>query len=168
MKNKFNTLFLDRDGVINVKIENEYIVKSSDFEFLPGALLAIKKLSSIFNRIIIITNQQGIGKKLMTEQDLLCLHEKMLVEIEQVGGKIDRIYYCPHLASSNCECRKPKSGMIIQAIEDFPSIDSEFSYLIGDSDSDIEAGKQEHFHTVKVDNEYTLAKWCEELLSVIG
>ena len=163
----FDTLFLDRDGVINVKIDNEYIVKYSDFEFIPGALLAIQKLSSIFKRIIIVTNQQGIGKKLMTEQDLLYLHEKMLIEIEQVGGKIDRIYYCPHLASANCECRKPKSGMIIQAIEDFPSIDSKFSYLIGDSDSDIEAGKQEHLHTVKVDNEYTLAKWCEELLSVI-
>ena len=167
MKNKFNTLFLDRDGVINVKIENEYIVKSSDFKFLPGALLAIKELSSIFNRIIIITNQQGIGKKLMTEQDLLYLHEKMLIEIVQIGGKIDRIYYCPHLASANCECRKPKSGMIIQALEDFPDIESEYSYLIGDSDSDIEAGKQEHLHTIKVDNDYTLSKWCDELLSVI-
>ena len=103
----------------------------------------------------------------MTEQDLMCLHEKMLFEIEEGGGKIDRIYYCPHLASSDCECRKPKSGMIIQAMEDFPSINSEFSYLIGDSDSDIEAGKREHLHTVKVDNEYTLSKWCDELLSVI-
>ena len=133
MRTYFDTLFLDRDGVINVKIDNEYIVKYSDFEFIPGVLSAIQKLSSIFKRIIIVTNQQGIGKKLMTEQDLLYLHEKMLIEIEQVGGKIDRIYYCPHLASANCECRKPKSGMIIQAIEDFPSIDSEFSYLIGDS-----------------------------------
>ena len=167
MRNQFDTLFLDRDGVINVKIDNEYIIKFSDFEFIPGVLSSIQKLSSIFKRIIIVTNQQGIGKKLMTEQDLECLHNKMLVEIEQAGGKIDRIYYCPHLASANCKCRKPKSGMIIQAFEDFPSIESKFSYLIGDSDSDIEAGKQEHLHTVKVDNEYTLAKWCEELLSVI-
>ena len=167
MKNQFDTLFLDRDGVINVKIDNEYIVKYSDFEFIPGVLSAIQKLSSIFNRIIIITNQQGIGKKLMTEQDLGCLHEMMLVDIEQVGGKIDKIYYCPHLASENCECRKPRSGMIIQAIKDFSDINIESSYLIGDSDSDIEAGEQEHLYTVKVDNEYTLSKWCNELLSVI-
>jgi histidinol-phosphate phosphatase family protein len=130
-------------------------------------LSAIQKLSTIFKRIIIVTNQQGIGKKLMTEQDLLHLHEKMLVEIEQVGGKIDRIYYCRHLIAANCECRKPKSGMIIQAIEDFPNIDSEYSYLIGDSDSDIVAGKHQHLHTVKVDSEYTLSRWCNELLSVI-
>ena len=164
MSAQFDTLFLDRDGVINFKIENKYIIKFSDFEFLPGILLAIKKLSSIFNRIIIITNQQGIGKKIMTDQDLLFLHKKMLVEIEKFGGKIDRIYYCPHLASSNCECRKPKSGMILKAIADFPDIDRKFSYLIGDSESDIEAGKKEGLQTVKVNNEYTLSKWCNEFM----
>ncbi len=164
MRNQFDTLFLDRDGVINVKIENKYIAKFSDFEFLPGILLAIKKLSSIFNRIIIITNQQGIGKKIMTDQDLLFLHKKMLVEIEKFGGKIDRIYYCPHLASSNCECRKPKSGMILKAIADFPDIDRKFSYLIGDSESDIEAGIKEGLQTVKVNKEYTLSKWCNEFM----
>ena len=86
----------------------------------------------------------------MTDQDLLSLHKKMLVEIEQFGGKIDRIYYCPHLASLNCECRKPKSGMILKAIADFPNISREFSYLIGDSESDMEAGKKEGLQTVKV------------------
>ena len=86
----------------------------------------------------------------MTDQDLLSLHKKMLVEIEQFGGKIDRIYYCPHLASLNCECRKPKSGMILKAIADFPNINREFSYLIGDSESDMEAGKKEGLQTVKV------------------
>ena len=164
MSNQFDTLFLDRDGVINVKIDNKYIVNFSDFEFLPGILLSIKTLSSVFNRIIIITNQQGIGKKLMTDQDLLSLHKKMLVEIEQFGGKIDRIYYCPHLASLNCECRKPKSGMILKAIADFPNINREFSYLIGDSESDMEAGKKEGLQTVKVNNEYTLSKWCDEFM----
>ena len=164
MRNQFDTLFLDRDGVINVKIENKYIVNFSDFEFLPGVLLAIKTLSSIFNRIIIITNQQGIGKKIMTDQDLFFLHKKMLFEIEKYGGKIDGIYYCPHLASLNCECRKPKSGMILKAIADFPDIDRKFSYLIGDSESDIEAGKKEGLKTVKVNNEYTLSNWSNEFL----
>jgi D-glycero-D-manno-heptose 1,7-bisphosphate phosphatase len=134
---------------------------------MPGALFAIHKLSSIFKRILIVTNQQGIAKKVMTEQDLAHLHEEMLVEIEQVGGRIDRIYYCPHLASENCDCRKPKAGMIIKALQDFPDIDIKFSYLIGDSDSDIEVGKKQHLHTIKVDNKYTLSKWCEDLLTVI-
>jgi len=163
MRNQFDTLFLDRDGVINVKIRDKYIIDYHDFEFTKGALLAIQKLSLIFKRIIVVTNQQGIGKKLMTDDDLASLHKKMLFEVEQAGGKIDRIYYCPHLVSQNCECRKPQSGMILQAIRDYPEINREFSYLIGDSDSDVDAGRKESLHTVKVDNEYTLARWCNDL-----
>ena len=159
---------MDAD-IDELKAEGDWdlLQKYSDFEFIPGVLSAIQKLSSIFKRIIIVTNQQGIGKKLMTEQDLEYLHNKMLVEIEQAGGKIDRIYYCPHLASENCICRKPSPGMIQQAIIDFPDLENENSYLVGDSDSDITAGNEMGLITVKVDNEYTLAKWCEELLSVI-
>ena len=80
---------------------------------------------------------------------------------------IDKIYYCPHLAAENCSCRKPNPGMIQQAIIDFPEIKVEDSYLIGDSDTDILAGNKTGLITVKVDNEYTLLKWCDELLSVI-
>ena len=167
MINQFDTLFLDRDGVINVKLKGDYVTTFSDFEFMPGALLAIHKLSSIFKRILIVTNQQGIAKRIMTEKDLHILHKHMLDAIKKVGGKIDNIYYCPHLASENCDCRKPKAGMIIKALQDFPDIDIEFSYLIGDSDSDIEVGKKQKLHTIKVDNKYTLSKWCEDLLTVI-
>ena len=162
-----DTLFLDRDGVINVKLEERYVRNSNEFEFMQGALVAISKLSKLFKRILIVTNQQGIGKGIMTEDDLNLLHSFMTSEIGKLNGKIDKIYFCPHLDTENCNCRKPNPGMINQAIADFPEIDRQNSYLIGDSDSDIEAGNRVNLNTVKVDNEYTLAKWTAELMSVI-
>lgn len=162
-----DTLFLDRDGVINVKLEERYVRNSNEFYFMQGALVAISKLSKLFKRILIVTNQQGIGKGIMTEDDLNLLHSFMTSEIGKLNGKIDKIYFCPHLDTENCNCRKPNPGMINQAIADFPEIDRQNSYLIGDSDSDIEAGNRMNLNTVKVDNEYTLAKWTAELMSVI-
>ena len=161
---KLDTLFLDRDGVINMKLEGRYVRNFEEFEFIPGAIDAISKLTNKFNRIIIVTNQQGIGKEIMSKADLNTLHAKMQEKIEQSSGKINKIYYCPHLEESDCSCRKPKSGMIEYALLDFPQITLEESYLIGDSDSDIDAGKRMNLSTVKVDNEYTLAKWTAELL----
>jgi HAD superfamily hydrolase (TIGR01662 family) len=84
--------------------------------------------------------------------------------VNKTGGTIDRIYYCPHLEESGCMCRKPKAGMIEQAIIDFPDIIIDGSYLVGDSDSDVEAGKKMKLNTVKVDNSYTLSKWTADLL----
>ena len=159
----FDTLFLDRDGVINVKLEGKYVQNFSEFEFISGSLSAISKLSQLFFRIIIITNQQGIGKGIMTEVDLNTLHFKMQQKIEYYGGRIDKIYYCPHLESDNCLCRKPKPGMIKNAIIDFPEIKIDHSYLVGDSDSDIEAGRIMQLKTIKVDNNYTLEKWVIDL-----
>ena len=163
----FDTLFLDRDGVINTKLEGKYVRNFSEFEFMPGALDSISKLSNLFNRILIVTNQQGIAKGIMSEADLNTLHIQMQDRIEKLGGKINKIYYCPHLQDMDCICRKPKSGMIEQAIIDFPEINIENSYIIGDSDSDIKAGKKMNLNTVKVDNDYTLAKWTADMLRVI-
>jgi len=164
---KLDTLFLDRDGVINVKLDGRYVKNTSEFEFMIGAETAISKLSKIFNRILIVTNQQGIAKGIMSDKELGVLHDYMLFELKKNKGVIDKIYYCPHLASKNCSCRKPNTGMIQQAIIDFPEIKVEHSYLIGDSNTDILAGNKMGLITVKVDNEYTLSKWCAELLSVI-
>ena len=164
---KLDTLFLDRDGVINVKLDGQYVKNTDEFEFMIGVETAISKLSKIFNRILIVTNQQGIAKGIMSDKDLGFLHDYMLTELKKHGGVIDKIYYCPHLAAENCNCRKPNPGMIQQAIIDFPEIKIEYSYLIGDSDTDILAGNKMGLITVKVDNEYTLSKWCDELLSVI-
>ena len=164
---KLDTLFLDRDGVINVKLDGRYVKNTDEFKFMVGAEMAISKLSKIFNRILIVTNQQGIAKGIMSDNDLGVLHEYMLFELKKNGGVVDKIYYCPHLAIKSCNCRKPNPGMIQQAIVDFPEIKVEDSYLIGDSDTDIIAGSKMGLITVKVDNEYTLSKWCDELLSII-
>ena len=164
---KLDTLFLDRDGVINVKLDGQYVKNTDEFEFIKGAQVAISKLSKIFNYIIVITNQQGIAKRIMSDKDLDALHEHMLLELEKNGGVIDKIYYCPHLSSENCNCRKPNPGMIQQALIDFPDIKLAHSYLIGDSDTDILAGNKMGLISIKVDDEYTLSKWCSELLTVI-
>ena len=165
---KLDTLFLDRDGVINVKLDGQYVKNTDEFDFIKGSEMAISKLSKIFNRILIVTNQQGIAKGIMSDNDLDVLHEYMLFEIKKNGGEIDKIYYCPHLATESCNCRKPNPGLIQQAMIDFPEIKLEQSYLIGDSDTDIIAGNKMGLITVKVDNEYTLSKWCDELFSVIN
>tara|TARA_B100000965_G_C19490180_1_gene712638 strand:+ start:75 stop:575 length:501 start_codon:yes stop_codon:yes gene_type:complete len=163
--NNFDTLFLDRDGVINNKIEGAYVRSFSEFKFIEGALHAVSKLSNVFNRIIIVTNQQGIGKGLMSEADLQNLHSQMLENIFKYGGKIDRIYHCPHLEEADCQCRKPRGGMIQQAVIDFPEIIIENSFLVGDSHSDIQAGESMGLRTAKVDRNYTLLKWTTGLLS---
>ncbi len=163
----FDTLFLDRDGVINVKLDERYVQNPSEFEFIPGAEKAIALLSTIFKRILIVTNQQGIGKGLMTENDLNFLHDYMLTELAKSEGRIDKVYFCPHLVSEKCGCRKPNPGMIQKAKLDFPEINFGNSYLVGDSLSDIDAGERMNLLTIRVDNEYTLAKWTAELMSII-
>ena len=160
---KFDTLFLDRDGVINKKLERRYVRNWQEFEFMPNALLAIKILSNKFERIIVVTNQQGIGKALMTIDELSVLHELMKKEIIENGGKIDKIYFCPHLEKENCDCRKPAIGMIKRAIKDFPTLNLKQTFLVGDSPSDIEAGERAGIKTVKVNNQFTLFDWANEL-----
>ncbi len=160
---KFDTLFLDRDGVINKKLERRYVRNWQEFEFMPNALLAIKKLSNKFERIIVVTNQQGIGKAIMTIDELYVLHELMKKEIVENGGKIDKIYFCPHLEKENCDCRKPAIGMIKRAIKDFPTLNLKQTFLVGDSPSDIEAGERAGIKTVKVNNQFTLFDWANQL-----
>ena len=148
------TLFLDRDGVINKKLDG-YVTKPQNFQFLPGTLEAISKLTIIFEKIIIVTNQQGIGKGLMTHDDLHSIHSHMLRNIELAEGKIDNVYYCPHLAVEDPPCRKPNPGMAIQAKKDYPLIDFKRSVMVGDSESDILFGTQLGMTTVKVGNRPT-------------
>lgn len=142
------TLFLDRDGVINHKRENDYVKKWEEFVFLPGALEALQKLGNIFGHIFIVTNQQGIGKGLYSEDDLNDVHRRMMEQVEQTGGRIDRIYFCPGLAKDDPPCRKPNPGMALGAKKDFPSVDLVRSVIVGDSTSDMEMGRRVGMHTV--------------------
>lgn len=140
MKKQFS-IFLDRDGIINQQLENDYVKSIPEFIFRPDFLDEIKYLSEITNYIVVITNQQGIGKKLMTEDSLQKIHAYMLSKTIALGGRIDAIYHCPHLKDENCSCRKPKTGMIDQAILDFPLLKKDTILMIGDSPGDIEAAK---------------------------
>jgi len=136
------TLFLDRDGVINKKLPDDYVKCWDEFEFLPGVLEALAVLRKYFGRIVIVSNQQGIGKGIMTEPDLKAIHHQMLREIEQNGGLIDAIYFCPDLENNRSRDRKPESGMAMQAQQDFPDIEFKNSVMVGDALSDMDfAGK---------------------------
>ncbi|KAA3646937.1 MAG: HAD family hydrolase [Bacteroidetes bacterium] len=155
------TLFLDRDGVINEKLENDYVKNLAEFKFIKGAKEAIVAFSKIFGRIVVVTNQQGIGKGIMSHEELKIVHDYMQEEIEKAGGKLDQIYYCPELAAANAPCRKPNIGMAEQAQKDFPEIDFEKSIMIGDSVSDIEMGVKTGMFTVFISSgkKSELADW---------
>ena len=144
------TLFLDRDGVINKKLPNDYVKNIEEFEFIEGAEEAISKLGSIFGRVVVVTNQQGIGKGLMTVKDLNEVHDYMQSSLIQMGGKIDKIYFCPDLADSKSNCRKPNTGMAEEARNEFPEIDFKKSIMVGDSLSDMQMGKRVGMFTVFV------------------
>lgn len=151
------TLFLDRDGVINVRIIDGYVAKIEEFEFLPGVIEAFKIFKNKFNRIIVVTNQQGVGKGLMTEDDVKEVHDFMINEVENHDGKIDKVYFCPQLKSVPDNYRKPSPKMAYMAKEDFPEIDLSKSIMIGDMNSDVEFGKNAGMMTVFIgDNELKL------------
>jgi D-glycero-alpha-D-manno-heptose 1-phosphate guanylyltransferase len=147
--NKSWTLFLDRDGVINVDKVGSYIFNADEFVFLPGAPDFFKKLSDLFGRIIVVTNQRGVGRGLMTEKDLAGIHDKMVTSIEAIGGKIDGIYFAPAIVN-NDPLRKPNPGMAFQAQQDFPDIDLSKSIMIGNKHSDMLFGKNAGMYTVFV------------------
>ena len=159
----YDTLFLDRDGVINQKLEGRYVTNFNEFVFVKNSDLAIRKLHKIFKRILIVTNQQGIGKGIMTEDDLNLLHLQMQRKLNPDFDLIDKIYFCPCLEGDSCNCRKPKTGMLEEAKLDFPEIIIKNSFLIGDSESDIEAGNKFGLTTIKVNETYTLNNWLESI-----
>jgi D-glycero-D-manno-heptose 1,7-bisphosphate phosphatase len=131
------TLFLDRDGVINRQVVGDYVREWSQFEFLPGAREALVTLSRAFDLIIVVTNQRGVGRGLMSEAELSAIHRRMCTVVESDGGRIDRVYHCPHDFGARCECRKPGTGLVRQAMDDFPMIELTRALLVGDADSDM-------------------------------
>lgn len=143
-------LFLDRDGVINKRIMGGYVKHRSEFEFLPHVLGAIAEFSKLFQHIFIVTNQQGIGKGIMNEEDLKEVHQYMLETIHNKNGKISQCYFAPGLAGENNSLRKPNIGMGLQAKQDFPELDFTKSIMVGDSDSDIQFGMNLGMKTVRI------------------
>jgi len=143
------TLFLDRDGVINQRIMGGYVESVSDFHFLPFVHEAVSLCKTVFGRIIIVTNQQGIGKGIMTEEQLTVIHAYLRTQIPEIDG----IYHSPYLACENNMMRKPNIGMALAAKKDFPDIDFQKSIMVGDSFSDIEFGKNAKMKTVFISEE---------------
>lgn len=132
-------IFLDRDGVIN-KRRSDYVKTWKEFEFLDGAADAIRMFGRHNYMVIVITNQSAVNRKLMSLEALHNIHEKMVAELNKLGATIDAIYYCPHTPEEGCECRKPKSAMLECAMRDF-DLHPRDCILIGDSETDVAAGK---------------------------
>ena len=136
-------VFLDRDGVINEVLSDrvKFVNKPSDLYFLPGVPEAIKKLNAYFDYIFVVTNQGGVGLGFMKESQLTHIHDHMIEELKKKGAKIDDVAYCPHKPKSGCACRKPKSKLIEDLSEKY-TVDLSRSYMVGDTDTDIIAGKR--------------------------
>jgi D-glycero-D-manno-heptose 1,7-bisphosphate phosphatase len=135
--------FLDRDGILNV--DKGYLYKIEDLEWMPGAKMAVELLCNIGYVVVVVTNQSGIARGYYTVEDMEKLHRHMAQEIFKAGGCISHFYYCPHYKDGvvpeyavDCNCRKPKPGMILQGLKDFHA-DMTESFVIGDSQKDIDA-----------------------------
>lgn len=141
------TLFLDRDGVLNHDKVGSYIFNTDEFRFYDGVLEALAICNKVFGDIVIVTNQRGVGKGLMSELNLMEIHNKMLQDVEGAEGRIDAIYYATSLDNDHPE-RKPHPGMAHKAQADFPDIDFSKSIMVGNNLSDMEFGRNAGMHTV--------------------
>lgn len=168
------TLFLDRDGVINKRIMGGYVTSVEEFHFNEGAEEAIAGLSKQFFRVIVVTNQQGIGKGLMTERNLIDIHTYMCDQVHLAGGTIDKCYFAPNLKGADDDMRKPGPAMAELAKMQFPEIEFQKSVMVGDTDSDILFGKNLGMKTVRIITEEKIGveadlsvKSLSELLKLI-
>lgn len=132
-----DTLFLDRDGVINRWLPGDYVRNWEQFAFLPGILECLRAWAARFSRIILVTNQRGVGKGMMTSDELSEIHARMISEILAAGGRIDAIYTCTEVAEDHPR-RKPRTGMFEEACRDFPGIRPSRNVMVGDSAYDAE------------------------------
>jgi D-glycero-D-manno-heptose 1,7-bisphosphate phosphatase len=149
-RNPRRAVFLDRDGIINRKLpENHYVSKPSEFELLPDVEAALAIMRDHGFVLVVVTNQRGIARGIMTEHDLIQVHQFMNSLLIKYGVKFEGIYYCPHDKNDYCDCRKPEPGMILAAAKDL-EIDLNSSYMVGDSASDVEAAKNAGVKSVHI------------------
>lgn len=132
-------VFLDRDGVLSVE-GGEYVTSADKLRLLPGAGAAVARLNAAGWRVFVFTNQAGVGRGCLTQQALDEIHARLQQQIAQNGGEITAIYACPHTPEEDCDCRKPRPGMLFEATREH-DIDLTQSYAIGDTSRDIAAGK---------------------------
>lgn len=145
---RFSAVFLDRDGTINKK-RSDYVKSIREFIFLPNSQKAICEFNKLGYYVVIITNQSVVNRGIINKNQLNKIHNHMIKEIQLKKGKIKKIYFCPHRPDEDCVCRKPKPGLLLQAIKDF-RIDIASSWLIGDSESDIETANFVGLKSIKI------------------
>jgi D-glycero-D-manno-heptose 1,7-bisphosphate phosphatase len=131
-------VFIDRDGVINEN-RSDYVKSWEEFRFLHNSLDALVRLSQSNLKVVVVTNQSAIGRRRVSRETVEDIHRRMVQQIEEAGGRVDRVLYCPHHPEDNCECRKPRPGLLAQAGREL-DVDFTRSYVIGDALEDIEAG----------------------------
>lgn len=143
--------FLDRDGTINVKApEGDYVTSPDRVALLPGAARAVRALNDAGVPTVVVTNQRGIALGRMSERDLSAVHERLAALLDQeAGAHLDEILHCPH-DEGVCDCRKPGTGLLRRAAADMPGLSLESSVMIGDSQSDIEAGRAAGMRTIRL------------------
>jgi histidinol-phosphate phosphatase family protein len=146
-------IFFDRDGVVNRRRVDDYVKSWEEFEFLPEIFDLLPSVHAAGYLAVLVTNQRGIARRLMSEETLGEIHERMQSMLrERTGHAFDAIYHCPHDTGDGCDCRKPLPGMLLRAAHDL-DLDLPASWMIGDSESDIEAGIAAGCHTAKLDPE---------------
>jgi D-glycero-D-manno-heptose 1,7-bisphosphate phosphatase len=146
-------VFLDRDGVLNRKLpEGAYVSDWAQFQWLPGAVEAIARMNRAGLTVIVVSNQRGIALGRVSVQQLELIHDQMRTHLGRQGARLDAVYYCPH-DQGECNCRKPGIGLFEQAAKDFPQIDANNSVVIGDSLSDIQAGRHLGMKTIFIQGE---------------
>ncbi len=158
-------IILDRDGVLNEKAPRaQYVRNWAEFKWLPGVKESMCQLNEAGFRIIIVSNQAGVARGAMTEQDLHEIHHRMVKEVQQSGGRVDAIYYCPHDWDEGCTCRKPKPGMLFQAQHDF-NLDLSRTVFIGDDERDGQAADAAGCLSALVSEKRTLAEIISEVIT---
>jgi histidinol-phosphate phosphatase family protein len=160
------TLFLDRDGVINKRIIDGYVYLWNEFVFENGVLDALQILSKYFNPIIVVTNQQGIGRGLMSEEDFSLICKNMKEAVLENGGRIDHIFHCPALKKDNSFNRKPQVGMGLQARRLSSSINFKNSIMVGDSFSDMLFGKRLKMTTALIADNCDMARKYPQIIDL--
>ena len=158
--------FLDRDGVINRKApEGRYVTRWEEVEFYPGVGEAIDLLKHDGFLVVIVTNQRCIARGLVTAAEVECMHRRMRLELEAAGARINAVYYCPHGNQPPCSCRKPKPGMLLQAARRY-DVDLAESWMIGDSASDVQAGRAAGCNTVQLTEDVASLDGASDLAAV--